>query len=155
MAKKIAISLPDEIFNRLQIYKDKFDVSAVCQEAILTEINRVQITANDDVFDFLSSDKQDAARDSMRMGRGDAQACIQKKLITHELMYSLWDKFHSGGAIENIDCDQVGRVLEAYNLDLIDMVNQLEEQGHTVDRDGHARGFVAEIIDFFEDARMR
>ena len=155
MDKTITISLPDEIYNRLQIYKDKFDVSAVCQEAILAEINREQIAANGDVFDLLSSGKQDAAKDSMSMGRGDAQACIQKKLITYELMYSLWDKFGSDEAIDNIDCHQVGGVLNAYNLDLFDMGNQLAEQGHTVDRDDHARGFVAEIIDFFEDARMR
>lgn len=155
MAKTITISLPDEIYNRLQIYKDKFNVSAVCQEAILAEISREQIAANGDVFDFLSSGKQDAAKDSMSMGRGDAQACIQKKLITYELMYSFWDKFRSDEAIDNIDCHQVGGVLDAYNLDLFDMVNQLEEQGHTVDRDDHARGFVAEIIDFYEDARMR
>ena len=155
MAKTITISLPDEIYNRLQIYKDKFDVSAVCQEAILAEINREQIAANGDVFDLLSSGKQDAAKDSMSMGRGDAQACIQKKLITYELMYSLWDKFHSNEAIDNIDCHQVGGVLDTYNLDLISMVNRLAEQGHTVDRDDHARGFVAEIVDFFEDARMR
>ncbi|MBT8355108.1 MAG: hypothetical protein KJO60_11330 [Desulfofustis sp.] len=155
MAKTITISLPDEIYNRLQIYKDKVNVPAVCQEAILAEIKKEQIAANGDVFDFLSSGEQDAAKDSMNMGRGDAQACFQKKLITHELMYSLWDKFRSDEAIDNIDHHQVGRMLDAYNLDLFDMVNQLEEQGLTVDRDNHARGFVAEIIDFFEDARIR
>ena len=155
MAKTITISLPDEIFNRLQIYKDKINVSAVCQEAILAEINRVQIAANGDVFDFLSSGTQASANDSIKMGRGDAQACIQKKLITYELMYLLWEKFGSKETIAKIDCDQVGGVLDAYNLDLSDMVNQLEEQGRTVDRDHHARGFVDEIIDFFEDARMR
>ena len=148
MAKTITISLPDEIYNRLQIYRDKLNVSAVCQEAILAEINRVQIAANGDVFDYLSSDRQESARDSIRMGRGDAQDCISKKLITYELMYSLWEKFRSEEAIDKIDCHQVGGVLDAYNLDLFDMVNQLEEQGHTVDRDDHARGFVA-------DARMR
>ena len=155
MAKTITISLPDEIYNRLQIYKDKLNVSAVCQDAILAEINRVQIAANGDVFDFLSSGEQDSAKDSIKMGRGDAQACIQKKLITYELMYSFWEKFGSEETIDKIDCHQVGGVLDAYNLDLVDMVNQLEERGHTVDRDDHARGFVYEIIDFFEDARMR
>ena len=89
------------------------------------------------------------------MGRGDAQVCIQKGLITYELMYSLWDKFGSDEAIDNIDCHQAGGMLDAYNLDLFNMVTQLEEQGHTIDRDVHARGFVAEIIDFFEDARFR
>ena len=155
MAMTITIELPDELYNRLQIYKDKFSVSAVCQEAILAEINRVQITANGDVFDFLRSGKQDAEKDSMSMGRGDAQACIQKKLITYELMYSLWEKFGSDEAIDSIDCHQAGGMLDAYNLDLSHMVTQLEEQGHTIDRDVHARGFVAEIIDFFEDARFR
>ena len=155
MGMKITIELPDELYNRLQIYKDKFNVSEVCQEAILAEINRVQITDNGDVFDFLSSGEPDPASDSMSMGRGDAQVCIQKGLITYELMYSLWDKFGSDEAIKIIDCHQAGGVLDAYNLNLFDMVTQLEEQGLKVDRDDHARGFVAEIIDFFEDARMR
>ena len=111
MAKTITISLPDEIYNRLQIYKDKFNLSAVCQEAILAEINRVQITANGDVFDFLGSGQQDSARASINMGRDDAQACIQKKLITYELMYSLWEKFRSEETIDKLDCQQVVEVL--------------------------------------------
>jgi len=40
MTQKIAISLPDELYGRLQKVKDRFNVSGVCQAAITDEVSR-------------------------------------------------------------------------------------------------------------------
>ena len=39
MAKQLTITIPDDLFERLQVVKSRFNVSGVCQEAIMTAVN--------------------------------------------------------------------------------------------------------------------
>ena len=61
MSQRVTIALPDELFERLQPVKQRFNISAVCQEAlemaVITQELKIQATEDKDLVERLRAEK--------------------------------------------------------------------------------------------------
>jgi len=90
MAQKITITIPEELFERLEGVKSNFNVSGVCQEAIRQEVNRQELLTKEngkmkDVIERLKVEKQDYDTKYRDMGFNDGYE-IAKQMHFKELV---------------------------------------------------------------------
>ena len=60
MVKRLNISVPDELYDRLQKVNESINISKVCQGAIMDKVATVEIAKSGDLIDFLRSEKREA-----------------------------------------------------------------------------------------------
>ncbi len=70
---RLNISVPDELYERLEQIRDSLNVSAVCQEALRRELGRREPLAGDaeitdEIIERLSAEKEDYERESRERG---------------------------------------------------------------------------------------
>jgi hypothetical protein len=71
--KRMNISLPDDLHEELQGFRQRINVSAVCQEAIRREVGRLKptddsVVVSDDVVDRLRAEKDELETTSRQIG---------------------------------------------------------------------------------------
>ncbi len=61
MSQRVTIAVPDELFERLQPVKQRFNISAVCQEAlemaVITQELKIQATEDENLVERLRAEK--------------------------------------------------------------------------------------------------
>ena len=83
MVKRLNIAVPDELHEKLQGVKDEINVSRVCQEAIMKEIETVEINKNGDERDFILSSKREYEKECEDVGAKLASSYIKSKMIKY------------------------------------------------------------------------
>ncbi|MGB3496508.1 MAG: hypothetical protein WBA57_27520 [Elainellaceae cyanobacterium] len=78
MTKQIAVTMPDSLYERLQVVKGRFVVSAVCQDAIeraieIEEINMKEIPSMDKLIERLKIQAEQESEDWRKQGSKDGQ----------------------------------------------------------------------------------
>lgn len=73
MAARINISVPDELHRELEQFRDRLNISEVCQDALRREVVRMQppdgsLDVTDDIIDRLRTEKEEFERDSRERG---------------------------------------------------------------------------------------
>jgi hypothetical protein len=76
---RLTVSVPDELHQRLEKWRDRLNVSRVCQEALAREIRRLEEVPHDavalgDLIERLSQEKADAGRRWFAQGVTDAMS---------------------------------------------------------------------------------
>ncbi|MCK6461851.1 MAG: hypothetical protein L6Q95_18380 [Planctomycetes bacterium] len=77
MATRLNITIPDELFERLEAYRDRMNISAVCASALETELvtmaKLAKIKRKDlqDAVERLRKERESAADTSRQQGLGD------------------------------------------------------------------------------------
>jgi len=91
MSCKISITMPDELFGRLEKVRDKFNISKVCQEAIAREVRIQELsteTANDEaVIERLKLQKAQNELTSGQLGTQDG--AIMARNMSYLLLKAL------------------------------------------------------------------
>ncbi|RUS93131.1 hypothetical protein DSM106972_097250 [Dulcicalothrix desertica PCC 7102] len=93
MAQRITITLSDELYNRLQIVKDNFNVSRLCQQAIDSAVQMEEFKARTDIsptekaMTRLRQEKKQAAERWNEIGFNDGVKEAAENLSYKELKY--------------------------------------------------------------------
>lgn len=89
MSKRINITVSDELDARLERVKNEFNVSKVCQEALLQKVRAVEISKQGDLIDFLRVGKWEFEEKYRDMGREWAEKAIQEKEVSYKKLIEL------------------------------------------------------------------
>src|SRR2546428_8545564 len=73
MTARINISVPDDLHRELEQFRDRLNISEVCQEALRREVTRMKpmnggLELTDDIVDRLRVEKEELERDSRERG---------------------------------------------------------------------------------------
>lgn len=150
MAEKLTITVPDDLYKRLQEVKDRFNISGVCQDAIESEVNR-----HETLLKFREGDTMENAIERLR---AEKEEYIKQY---HDQGYS--DGFEVAKSMEYGELIAVRnnpRTSAIYQLELWD--NWLKDQTDDLLRDdagfdteSYIEGWVQGVIAFFDEVQDR
>ncbi len=153
MAETISITLPKELFKRLQAVRlqaveHMFNVSGVCQEAIESKVYRQELLMKgsedmENVIERLKTEKEEYSKQDQDRGYKDGYEDA-KKMSYEELI-----------EIKKVESrEELIHRTEVYYNWLDDQVKDVEsDEGIAFDRWAYLRGWVEGICKFFEEVK--
>ena len=148
-AKKITISIPMDLYERLQEVKNKFNISGLCQNTIQHEIYRQELmegrikgaTEMDNIVERLKLEKDKYVERYIDQGCVDGYNDA-KKLSYEEIMEIV-------NGFESINKTEV------YLRLLKDQIKDLKENDDSIDENKYLEGWVEGVEDFWEEIKDR
>jgi hypothetical protein len=143
LAQRINITVPDELFKRLQAVKDRLNISRVCQEAIMgavemQELKMKDIPGIDKLVERLRAEKEEFGemfrKQGVESGRKDAL----------ELDYGTFIAVERMG--EHIDRDSLPDWLHEH-------LDELESDDPSFDRGEYLTGWVEGVTEVWEEVK--
>jgi hypothetical protein len=127
MVQRITLSLPDELHEQIQKYKDEMNLSGIFQDAVSKAIEKKEAfkqrlkeaTTMEAVIERLKQEKQNAGNDYYEIGQKDGLAWVKTasyEELQHALDYETMQE-HSGYTISYDPCTH--EVLGEYFSDII------------------------------------
>lgn len=148
MAETISITLPKELFKRLQAVKHMFNVSGVCQEAIESEVYRQELLMKgsedmENVIERLKTEKNEYGKQYQDQGYKDGYEDAKK--MSYEELIEIKQVGSGAGVIWRS---------EVYSNWLDDQVKDVEsDEGVAFDREAYLGGWVKGVCKFFEEVK--
>ena len=151
MAQKLTITISDDLHTRLEKVRDEMNISAVCQAAILSEVEIKELLKKggkgmDALKTRLRAEKQDALKGYIDLGRKagivDARQLSLEDFQAIEKIYNLFDNDQYEFTVSDL------RKLDAWEC-IKERLDEQSEDTHT----NYARGWVEGVMDVWDEVK--
>jgi hypothetical protein len=161
MVQRISVSISDGLHERLQAVKDSLNVSGICQEAIMNavqfeEAKQGALSKIDELIEKLKTQKEEARKqwgqDGKSQGMEDALELDYDDFVTVEKASEFLQTTDGGrvGAEEALGDDLAGR-----GSALCDLLDELEKDNKSFDRDVYLDGWIDGVLEVWEQVKAK
>ena len=157
MAKRITITIPDSLRDRLHTVKDRINVSGICQEAIAKaieyeELKAKEMPAMEKLIERLRMEKakeeKDWKREGLRQGKADALRLSYNDFMRIENSH---DDFFNYG----LDTNSVTGVLQGNRKWLDEEVSKLRDNYPAFDEVTYLRGWLEGVMEVWKQVKNK
>lgn len=156
MAKRLSVSVPEDLFEKLQQYKNTLKLSKICQEALSDAVKKAELVeANNshekfhDLVDRLRKDKKQKSmpfyEEGFRDGIEDAYAINSKQFEGYQYEKDVVDPFYPLDMLDMVASDRTRNKHEC--LYITSTIEEAKKELKEIDVDSKLRSFYQLVRD--------